>query len=326
MVFFTSDRIEKLQKRYGHLSPARRPFLAKVALDEEYLDVRDQVEGGLGAYSLLIATSWSRISNPTQFLHTLHELQVGVLFSDLGFPPHYERPFESESGEITPDWVIGVEADEVLCDVFTAEGTRVRKNQNDELQKLVERLQRLNPPRFLILEYDQDMKLDVASAKDVAREVQEWLRSGGPTRPLQINGFKITDEGQSEVTDVLLYEECSPSEVSNQIRSNFTDKAKKYGSLQRPLIITGVKYSGAELPSGIIDDLLWGGQYYRFGTPGAGGQFHRRPDSVLSHRPELSAAIWMNPYRVNGSGLKIVRNREAAHHSRIALFKHSRTT
>src|SRR5205085_5235597 len=62
----------------------------------------------------------------------------------------------------------------------------------------------------------------------------------------------------------------------SSLAENFHEKAKKYGGLEVPLIVAGVKHYRAETHVTEVEDVLFGG--------------------VFDKRPELSAAPWVQPH------------------------------
>ncbi|MBV9493152.1 MAG: hypothetical protein JOZ54_02815, partial [Acidobacteria bacterium] len=112
--------------------------------------------------------------------------------------------------------------------------------------------------------------------------------------------LEVLDIGGARV-DVLTSEAVHIVETPAKLAENFEEKAKKYAPLGHPVLAAAVKHYRAEINVTDVEDILFGELAYVSRQTMSGeiiGRTERLPDGVFAAQPELSAAIWLEPYRL----------------------------
>lgn len=299
MTVFDTAVTDRLTRRWASQPERDWPTLVRVALLDHRAEDREMIE----AYVDRLhpddrARFVTNLLNEKQFLATLGELVVGEAFARAGERPRYEPEISTQSGVCTPDWLL-VGPETIACDVFTAGLQRTIDADQTSLRELEERLTSIREPYVLKLEVDRASELTPRDRKHIALAVARWLSSRpaiATCRVFAAARFEVMSTGGNYVS-VITADPMHIVETPSSVRRNFIEKAKKYGVLNVPLIVAAVKHNRAELESIDVENVLFGEEVYVSRSSGVAG-IARLPGGVFPTCPELSAAMWLEPFHL----------------------------
>lgn len=298
---FTSVYFDELQRRWLETPPHGRPLIARIALDDHRQDDRERIERFIERLHPDDAPRMASLLR-SQFEATYGELIVAQVMINAGFSPRYEPSVRWAGGVLTPDWFIGGCAPWV-CDAFTAGLTDDRNAHETALREIEARLTGIAAPYTVRLEIADAAGLDSRLRKQFALKAQRWL----DTRP-SVGDSIVIGDARIEVAvaggthvDVMTIEPMHIVVTPSSLAKNFEAKAKRYAPLNLPVVAAAVVHFRAEIDTVDVEDVLFGTLAYVSGENSTGkivGRTQRLNDGVFAKRPDLSGAIWINPYRL----------------------------
>ena len=308
MNVFTPQYLEVVARRWESRTERDWPLIVRIALQNDRADDRDRIEAYVAELDPADRPKMTRnLQSDKQFIMTYGELLIGHVLVAAGLAPRYEPELRLSGGVCTPDWYIDG-PDPIVCDVFTAGLPQRRDADETSLRDIEARLAEARlaaiPGGYMVsLEVENAASLDPRARKELAVAVQRWLASGvqkgdairiGPAtlEVLHVGGRRL---------DVVTTESIHIVETPAKLAENFEEKAKKYARLGFPVIAAAVKHYRAEINRADVEDVLLGQLAYVSRETISGqivGGTERLDDGVFAARPELSAAMWLEPYHL----------------------------
>lgn len=236
-----------------------------------------------------------------QFLPTLGELVVGWMFLETDCNPRYEQTYQTESGQLTPDWALSHDGTEFVCDVFTAGLLDEREAYTSLVNSLTGRLQAITEPVLLEMTVPPATTMDPAQQKRFANDVAAWLRSGvSRDAELTIQGVRVRVLGDTSGHVLVIgFESMHIVPTPDSVRKTIKEKAKKYSALGLPMLIAAVRHPSAEMDPIDFENAVAGNEVYRSVLMADGrivGGEVRESGGAFERRPELAAAMLVEPW------------------------------
>jgi hypothetical protein len=303
MHVFTPTYLHRLGARWSARAEQDWPLIARIALHDYRKDDRDRIEAYVSRLHIADQPKMVRnLQSEKQFITAYGELLIGELLANAGMTPRYEPELRTAAGIYTPDWYLDG-CDPIVLDVFTAGLKQQRDADETSLREIESRFAAVRAGYMISLEVENAASLDSRGRKDLVRRAAEWLslpRRKGDTVRIGAAMLEVLFVGGTRL-DVITTESIHTITAPAMLAENFEEKAKRYAPLGFPVIAGAVKHHRAEIKATIVEDVLFGQLAYVSRETVTGrivGQTERLPDGVFARRPELSAAIWMEPYRL----------------------------
>ena len=297
MAVFDDAYVQVLSGRWSSRPKNEWPTLAAIAL----LEHRDVYRAMIEEYVARLHEDDRRritanLRNEKQFVTTFGELLVGGMFATAGFSPRYEPRLTVGEASYTPDWLIH-EPLLFACDVFTAGLEKDRSAAEKSLRELNARLTRIPLPYILKLEVTRPHELTAHDRREIASAAERWLSTCPAKAALRMFGhatLEVMGTGGEHVS-VITAEGMHVVETPPNVPENFIEKAKRYAPLDMPLIVAAVKHYQAEIDTIDIENVLFGTEVF-VSLPSGEEAMTRQPGGVFATRPQLSAAVWLEPF------------------------------
>jgi hypothetical protein len=316
MVVFTSEYREGVARRWESRPEKDWPLVARIALQNDQADDRDRIEAYVAELDSADRPKLTRnLQSEKQFITTYGELLIGHVLAAAGLTPRYEPELRLSDGVCTPDWYIDG-AGPIVCDVFTAGLPQRRDADETSLRDIEARLAVIPAGYMVSLEVENASSLDPRARKDLATAVQRWLASGvqkGDVTRIGSATLEVLHVGGRRL-NIVTTESIHIVETPAKLAEKFEEKAKKYARLGLPVIGAAVKQYRAEINRVDVEDVLLGQLAYVSYEMSSGqivGRTERLDNGVFAARPELSAAMWLEPYHLPQPVLGVWENSAA---------------
>lgn len=303
MHVFTPTYLHRLGARWSARAEQDWPLIARIALHDDRKDDRDRIEAYVSRLHIADQPKMVRnLQSEKQFITAYGELLIGELLANAGMTPRYEPELRTAAGICTPDWYLDG-CDPIVLDVFTAGLQQQRDADETSLREIESRFAAVRAGYMISLEVENAASVDSRGRKDLVRRAAEWLslpRRKGDTVRIGAAMLEVLFVGGTRL-DVITTESIHIITTPAKLAENFEEKAKRYAPLGFPVIAGAVKHHRAEIKATDVEDVLFGQLAYVSRETVTGrivGQTERLADGVFARRPELSAAIWMEPYRL----------------------------
>ncbi len=316
MPVFAEAYLEKLRRRWSTRDERDWPLVARIALLDYRSDDRDWIEASVD--QMHPADQPKMIQNlqtEKQFITAYNELVVGQLFANLGLNPRYEAEFETANGKRTPDWYLGGSTP-IVCDVFTAGLVQARDADETSVREIEARLSEIKAAYTIGLQVENGGDIDPRGRRDITTGATQWLAAQpqqGDTLRIGRALLEVMLVGGDRV-DVITMEPMHIVETPPKLAENFDEKTKRYAPLGLPLVAAAVKHHRAEIHIEDVEDTLLGKLVYVSRETASGriveGE-ERVPNGIFSSRPDLSAAIWIEPHHLPEPVIKVWVNPSA---------------
>ena len=303
MLVFTSDYVERLRERWKSRKERDWPLIVRIALQDRRQDDRDRIEAYVDRlhpddHAKIIRS----LQSEKQFGTAFGELIVGQLLGNVGLAPRYEPELVTAAGKRTPDWYVGGSFP-FVCDVFTAGLPQERDADEKSLREIEARLSEIRAAYTVRLEVPSAGDLDAGGRRNVASRTAQWLATKPQKGESIVIGNAIVEVmllGGVHVV-VIPTEPMHVVETPTKLRENFEEKTKRYAPLGFPVIAAAVKHPLAETDAIEVEDVLLG-QIAIVSRETTSGRIvsrtERLPNGIFASRPELSAAVWIEPHHL----------------------------
>lgn len=313
MLVFTTEYLDNLKRRWASRPENEWPLVVRIALQDHRDDDRARIEEYARELDSADQPKIARnLQSEKQFITTYGELLIGHVLAAAGLRPRYEPELRSSKGPCTPDWYLDG-CSPVVCDVFTAGLLQQRDADETALRDIEARLAAIGGGYMLRLEVEDASSLDPRGRKEFAAEVERWLQSGvrkGDTIRVGPATLEVLLVGGNRL-DLLTTESMHIVQTPAKLSENFEEKAKKYAPLGFPVMAAAVKHHRAEIDETDVEDVLLGQLAYVSRETSSGqivGRIERLDDGVFAARPELSAAMWLEPHHLPEPVLRVWDN------------------
>ena len=180
MQVFDLTWIESIRRRYGRLPRYERPIIYSIAVDEEYQDLRTEIESWVGHLPIAAKDKViPKLHSSENFQQTYNELAVGHTIRQLGFKPEYEKPIDG----FTPDWFVHPRdgAPAFVVEAFTSNPPQGRVANLRRLNHLLGRLYEIPVGVALSVRANEVSEIpDQRESKKIKKAVERWLMAGSP--------------------------------------------------------------------------------------------------------------------------------------------------
>lgn len=311
MAVFEQSFINDMHRKYRRLSPFQRPLVANVALDDQRAEERARINGWVRR---LAEEDQQKIvpqlRHPNHFLHTYGEVAAAQPLIDAGCELHYEEPVDG----VIPKWSCLLGDEVFMCDVFTA-GLPDATYLNSVMQ-LAGRLSAIPQPYLVRLDAPPDFALDPPEQKKVCAAVAAWLAAGVDTGDDWSDAnctVSVLGPARDRV-EVVITDDAYIVPKPETIAATMHERSKMFAAAATPLLIAVVKHPRAEADVVVFQEGVLGTASYRRVERTDGrlvSALWRQAGGGFDRTPELSAALWLHPYRPGGSDRLLLTNPEA---------------
>lgn len=330
MTVFTPEYLTAMTNRWSATPENGQPLIVRIATDPDRDDDRERIEGWVDRlHPDDRSTMAARLQSKDHFITAYGELMTAQVLMSAGLAPRYEPTLKANGDPLTPDWVCdGTPA--LVCDAFTAGGAEDLDAHQTSLRDIEHRLKKLSHAATIRIEIADAAPLDAGARKRLVGEISRWLGTHPPAgqqfgQPLAQHAPEALVWYGSDMLvemivvggkrlDVIVSDPMHVVTTPASVAANFESKAKRYGVLQQPILVAAVKHPDAEIDDTDVEDVLLGQLVFVSGetidgriVEGTG----RLPHGVLPARPEISAALWVDPYSFPEPRVRVWANTHA---------------
>ncbi|HWJ41600.1 MAG TPA: hypothetical protein VNT29_10710, partial [Candidatus Limnocylindrales bacterium] len=229
------------------------------------------------------------------------ELHVGHDLLRTGCTIRYDDKYQVDGGLLTPDWTAVFDGKTFVCDAFTAGLLDERKAFEDHVTALSARLSKIEAPYFVKVEVAAEAGFTEAERKRITQEFSNAVRRGMAMGTVwRDDGCTIEILGPTaDHIEVMTLDPMHLVRTPVSISDTILEKSKKYAALGLPILVAAIPHPRAETNLVMFEDIIRGELIYKSIQMPDGRIIEgiaRRTGGVLERRPELSAAMWRNPY------------------------------